>query len=128
MAMTATIALSKSSASVEMPVNAAITISNSGGAAVNITSCVGSVVNTSPSPGSPSVAIGTVAQGPGINLSVPASGTLILSYSLIAHAVSPAAGSGTYSVGAAITGSDGSSFAPTPATLTVTAISLPDST
>lgn len=126
MAMSATIALSKSTASVNMPVNAAVTISNSGGAAVTVTSMQPSMITTGFANDGLPAALGVTALGPGINLVVPAGGSLILGYTVVAFAVPSQ--SGTYSLGAAISTSDGSNFSPTPATLTVIAINEPDST
>ena len=127
MAISAAVTLSKSSASVNMPVVATVTITNSGGAAVTVTSIQPIVQTTNFANDGLPAAIGVIAQGPGINLAVPgSSGTLALGYSLVGFAPAPA--SGTYTVGALVYTSDGSVTSASTASLTVTALSIPDST
>lgn len=124
MALTATIALSQSSVTIHEPTFAVITVSNSGGSAVNMASISplvkftgNSQILDASSYGAPHELLINPA-----NQSVPAGGSTTFSYELCVHAPSTGVtdtGTGTYDVGAQCYGADGSSFAPTAATLTV---------
>lgn len=129
MAMSATISLSPTTVQVNQQVNATLTVSNSGGSAVNVTSVVPTALFT----GAPTyedgqaVGVGQVNIGPGSNVSVSAGGSLVIPFSLNFFAPSTgllSAGSGTFSVGAVINSSDGSIFSPTAATVTVNNITF----
>jgi hypothetical protein len=118
MSMSATISI-PSTGTVNQPLVATLTVSNSGSSAVNLTSVAPLAYNTSGSlmtPGSSPVALGDVPLGPNSLLTVSAGGSLILTFPVIFSAPS----NGTYSVGAYLQSNDGSSFSPTPATTTVT--------
>lgn len=130
MAMTATISLSPSTVLINQPVNAALTVSNSGGAAVTMTSIVPLVYATGLTAATSAVScgIGEAPLGPGQVISVPASGSVIFPFSVVFFAPSTGpigAGNGTFSIGAACQSNDGSNFAPTAATVTVNPIALP---
>lgn len=121
MAMTASITLNPSSATVGKPVSAILTISNSGAAAVNVINISPLVYPTSGSPATSTasaVSVGDLPLGPNTIISVPASGSL--SFTFVCSFFAPS-GSSTYSVGANCYTSDGASFVPTPATISITA-------
>lgn len=129
MAMTATISVSPSTVLINQLVNAVITISNSAGSPVNVTGIAPYAFFTgSSAPYDPSINIGAINLGNGVNLSVPASGSLTFPFSFVAFASSTNpynTGNGTYSISAICNASDGSIFSPTAATVTVNSITLP---
>ncbi len=124
MALTATIALSQSSVSIHEPTQAILTVSNSGGSAINMAQITplykftgNSIILDASSFGSTN----SVQINPA-NQSVPAGGSTIYTWELVGHAPSTKvddSGTGTYDISAQCYGADGSSFAPTAATLTV---------
>lgn len=123
MAMSATISVSPSTAKVNQEVVATLTVSNSGGSAVNVTSIDPSAFQTSIgaaakacSPVGYQTSLSGVA-GPPIRVSVAASGSTIFVFSYKFFA--PSTNSSTYDVGAVVTSDDGSVFSPTAATVTV---------
>lgn len=120
MSLSATISLSANSVSINQVFDATLIISNSGSSAVNITNVtpIGYLTGDA-SPGDAAVALGVVDLGPGAVIQVGASGTLAKTFSTCFFAPS---GDTTYSVGANITASDGTTFSPTPATITVNPI------
>lgn len=125
--MSATISLSPTTCSVNQNIVATLTISNSGGSAVLITGCTPNAIFTGATTYTPACALGTVDLDPNANLTVPASGSLIIPFGVVFFSPSTGpigAGSGTYSVSATISGSDGSVFAPTAATVTVNPITF----
>lgn len=128
MAMTATISLSLSTVLINQPTNAVLIVSNSGSSAVNVIALAPLVYFTGNSaPYATSVAQGEWALGPGVNITVPASGSLAYSAPFVFFAPSTGqygAGNGTFSVGAVCQTSDGSIFSPTAATVTVNPITL----
>lgn len=124
MAMTATIALSPSTAKTEQKVTATLTISNSAGYPVNVVTAQGYALPTGAGASNynTAVAISQIVTGPGSNLVVPAGGDLVKTFSLKFHAPSTGVEGDvvqTYSVSANIISDDGSNFAPTAATVTV---------
>lgn len=130
MALSATIAVSPSTVLINQNSVATLTISNSGGANVNVTGVSPQVVFT----GAPNyeinggVAVSNVPLSAGTNVVVPAGGSLILPFNVVCFSPSTGpigAGSGTYNVGAVCQTSDGSVFSPTAATLTVNPLPLP---
>lgn len=129
MAMTATISLSPSTALINQTVNAVLTISNSGGAAVVVTSIAPYSFYTGSSvPYHPASNAGVANIGPSANISVPASGSQAFAIPFVFFAPSTGqygAGNGTYSVSAICQSADGSVFSPTAATVTVNPIALP---
>lgn len=127
MAMTATIACLPKTAKNNQPVTATLTVSNSGGSTVNVTSVTplafetGAVAADKPNA---AVAFGTGTSGisgPPIRVPVTASGTAVLVFQVTFFAAST--NSSTYDVGAVLTSDDGSVFSPTADTVTVTQIS-----
>lgn len=120
MSLSATIALSATTVSINQVFSATVVITNSGSSPVNVISIspLGYLTGTGVGDQA-AVALGVVDLGPGAVIQVGASGTLSKTFSTCFFAPS---NSTTYSVGANITTSDGSNFAPTPATITVTAI------
>lgn len=130
MAMTATISLLPTTVLINQPVNATITVSNSGGSAVTVTSIQLNSEFTGGSIQANGVAFGVPNLGPAAATSVAASGSTVFPVSLVFFAPSTGpigAGTGTFSVGAVIQSSDGSVFSPTAATVTVNPIALPAS-
>lgn len=126
MAMTATISTNPSSTAVtEQTVTAILVISNSGTVPVTVTSVQPTVQLTSSSAPTinSGVSIGVINTGPNSNLTVPASGSLTITWPLSIHGPSTTyatqSGSNTYSIGATVYSNDGSVFAPTASTLTV---------
>lgn len=120
MAMSATIALSPSTAGSQTLVKCALTVSNSGGSAVNVTSVEPYIFATSAGAvlgQFPAGSTGEPPISPGFPISVPASGTLIITFYATFFRTS---GTSTYSVGAVCHGSDASIFQPTVGTVTVT--------
>lgn len=130
MAMTATISMSPSSGYINQKMNGSLTISNSGGSSVLVTSIQPQTKLT----GSPSIDINTGVAvslpplGQGQNITVPASGSLVFPISFVFFGPSTGpigAGSGTFDCGAVCQSSDGSIFSPTPATVTINPLPLP---
>lgn len=124
MAMTATIALSKSTVLVNQPTMASVTVSNSSGSPVNMLGIqpIVTVTGSSPVQNVGAAGLGVVDLGPGTNVTVPAGGSLVFTFGVVAFFPSTGllgTGSGTYSVSAQCSSADGSNFAPTAATLTV---------
>lgn len=127
MAMTATIALvPASTAKIGQEINATLTISNSGGAVVNVTQIDPLVFQTGAPVGAiacatyATAAISGNSQGK-TTLPVAASGSITVPFTVKFHA--PSAASSTYSVGAVCYSDDGSVFSPTVATITVSTVS-----
>lgn len=128
MAMSATITTSPATtAYTEADCTGIIVITNSSAFPVNILSVAPYVKPTSGAVGTinTGVSIGPVSNGPNVNLTVPASSTLTLTFPFTCHAPSNGilgTGTGTYDVGAVLycdaSGSD-AVFSPTAATLTV---------
>jgi len=117
MAMTATIAVSSATAKPNKELVVTLTVSNSGGSAINMQSVLTTCVQTGNAGSIPAAAgFGLAPLGPGQNISVPASGSLILKYGIVFFA--PSIGT-TYSIGAICNSADGSVFSPTAATCTV---------
>src|SRR5271166_2008933 len=131
MALTATITVNPASTTINEAVNASITVSNSGGAAVNIIYCQPKARMTG------STALGEVNTGVAVSqpvplisqpISVPASGTLVLPATFIFFAPSISLGGvqTTYDCFATIQTSDGSVFNTTsPATATIMPLPQP---
>lgn len=131
MAMTATISLNPSTMNIGQQTAATLTISNSGGADVIMTSIEPTCIFTGALPQQTAAcALGRCETGPGLNQTVPAGGTLIYTFTVNFFFPSTGiygTGSGTYSVGANCQSNDGSRFIPTAATITVNPIPLPTS-
>jgi hypothetical protein len=130
MAMTATLAISPSTVIINQPVACSLTVSNSGGSAVNVLSAQGNVIvhGSSPPDAVESCAIGVINLGPGAVVTVPASGSVTYGFSVVFFSPSTGpigAGSGTFDIGALISASDGSNFVPTAQQVTVNPIALP---
>jgi len=122
MAMTATIALSTATSYINQVVNCSLTVSNSSGSTVSMTSITPTVKATGDGLGAPA-GLGLVPLSTGFSTSVAASGSTVFTFSVVLF--SPSAT--TYDVGAQCLSSDGSSFAPTATTLTVLPLPLPAS-
>ena len=124
MALSATIAVTYSSTTIHEPNTAVLTVSNSGGSAVNmaqITPRINFTGDSAPEDASSYGCTNSVLINPA-NQVVPAGGSTTYSFQFTIHAPSTKvddSGSGTYDVGAQCYGADGSSFAPTPTTVTV---------
>lgn len=124
MALTATISLSQSTVTIHQPTIAKLTVSNSGGAAINMAQITPRVNFTGDAATEDASSYGctnSVLINPA-NQSVPAGGSTIYSFEVVVHAPSTGIdglGSGTYDVGAQCYGADGQSFVPTATTLTV---------
>lgn len=125
MAITASVALSSATAKPEQKVAVALTVSNSGGSAVNVTGIIPLMGPAGSTKETTSVALGKPALGPGMPVSVAAAGSTVFAYDIIAH--SPTSGYGlampaeqVYDVGATVYTSDGSITDATSTTLTVT--------
>lgn len=126
MAITATVALSSATAKAEQSVAATVTISNSGAATVYALNIVPTAPINGTTPATTSVALGAPPLGPGTTTAITASGTLAVTFPVLAHApttntTNPAVPSSlVYSIGATVYTSDGAITVATPATLTVT--------
>lgn len=124
MAMTATITTSPSTVVTEQKCTAILVVSNSSAYPVNLTGVIGNSLitgGTAPTYNS-GVSIGVVNFGPNAVVTVPASGSLTLTFDLKFHGPSTgylSTGANTYSVSALCYSDDGSVFAPTAATVTV---------
>lgn len=117
MAMTATISANTATAKVNKEVVLTLTVSNSGGSAINLTNVTPTCIQTGAPSNDPAPAnFGLAPLGPGLPISVPASGSLVLKYGVVFFG--PGYGT-TYSIGAICNSSDGSVFSPTAATVTV---------
>lgn len=130
MAMTASLTVSPSTVIINQPIACSLTVSNSGGSAVNVLSIQpNAIVHASSPPNAvESAALGVVNLGPGAVVSVPASGSVTYGFSVIFFAPSTGpigAGSGTFDIGALVSASDGSNFTPTAQSVTVNPIALP---
>ncbi len=125
MAITASVALSSATSKPGQRVAVALTVSNSGGSAVSVTSIQPMMSPASSTKETTSVAQGMPPLGPGMTVSVAASGSTVFAYDILAH--TPTSGYGlampaeqVYDVGATIYTSDGSITDATSTTLTVT--------
>lgn len=101
---------------------ATVTVSNSGGSAVNLLSCLLTtcITGNSFALDKTSFAAGDAPLSAGFPVAVPASGSLVLRIPIIYFQPS---GSTTFDVSANLISSDGSNFSPSsPATITVTTI------
>src|SRR5271166_3339654 len=134
MALSATISLAQNPIGYNQKSNAVVTISNSGGSPVNLTSMKPQILAT----GAPSYQtdIDSKHSGPGLSgfapaQVVPAGGSLVTNFSYVIFSPQVVSNGNlsqsvptTYSISANIITSDGSSFATSPAqTLTITPIS-----
>ena len=125
MAITAAMTLSSATATAEQQVTATCTVTNTGANAVSVTAIVPTAPPTGVTNGSTAMALGNPPIGPGLAVSVPgSSGTLALSWGVIAHAPSSGYGlaepaSQIYDIGALVYTSDGSVTSATTTTLTV---------
>ena len=121
MAMTASIALSSATCYTGGTINVLLTVSNSGASAVKVTNITPIVEPHSDTKDSVAVSVGVPALGPGITVSVPASGSLVFPWSVIPFSpVSSNQGTQILDLGALCTSDDGSLFAASTTTLTVT--------
>jgi hypothetical protein len=121
MAITATIALTPSTIVAGNPkgVTAELTVSNSGSDDVTIRNVTPIAEVHGGSAASVCVASGVPPIGPGFNITVPAGGSLVIPWGVVAHGPT-ARGTNYYDIGAEVLTSDGSITRPTVATLTVT--------
>lgn len=125
MAMTATIALRYASQQINQPNKASLTISNSGSADVNvlsITPLTRMTGSSDPTTYNSAVGLGAPDLGPGINITVPAGGSLVFAFGVTGFAPTTNrvdTGTDTYDVLAEVRTSDGATFRPSAATLTV---------
>lgn len=127
MAITASIALSSATAKQGQTVAATITVSNSGGATINVNSVAPTCVPSGLTSQFCAVALGVPQVGGAYPSAVPASGTLTYTWGVTPHAPTNTQGlaegaSYVYSIGATVLTNDGSITVATPATLTVTPI------
>ncbi len=124
MAITASIALNTSTALANQVVNATLTVSNSGGAAVLVTGIQPVVNPNGQTVQSVATQNGQAPFGGAFNQSVAASGSTAFYFSVVPNAPTTSYGlaepaSLVYSIGATVYTNDGSVTAATPATLTV---------
>ena len=132
MAITATISASPSTVVTEQKCTAIVTISNSSAFPVNVTAMNGTALPTGASGTNynTGVAVGVINTGPSANLTIGASGSLVLTFDLKFHGPSTgylSDGANTYSVSAIIYTDDGSVTVPTATTVTVNyAITFPE--
>lgn len=120
MSLSATIALSQSSGSIHTPINAVVTVSNSGGSPINITTILPQIMATSDSEPEDAASYSTrEAMITPYNTSVPAGGSSIFNFATVFHKPST---NTTYTVGCMICGADGSIIFPSAATVTITSI------
>lgn len=122
MAITATIALDRSTTTRTQKVRALVTVSNSGANPVTVLNAAPFVQNTAfPEPQNSSVALGKVVAGQVI----PASGSNTFVFDTNFHTANPSTNydtstlSNTYNIGCLIYGDDGSLTSPTVQTVTV---------
>lgn len=126
MAITATVALSSATAKAEQSVAATVTVSNSGSATVYVLDIIPIAPINGTTQIATAVALGKPPLGPGVTTAVTASGTLAVTFPVLAHAPTtntpnPAVPSSlVYSIGATVYTSDGAITVATPTTLTVT--------
>lgn len=125
MACTAAITVSSATAKPEQRVHVTCTVSNGGGASVNVLWLRPYLQPTGTTLESVSAAQGVPPLGPGMTVAVAASGTLAITYDVVAHSPQPGGGlanpsSQVFDVGAVIGISDGSIVTATETTLTVT--------
>lgn len=129
MALSASIALTTNTATINQQVNAQLTVSNSGGSSVNLIQIVphtrktGSAIQDLNS----GVAVSGPSLGPSQNVTIPAGGSLIFPLSYTFFSPSRIQGGGGYGDGTfdcrcLCYGADGSVFAATAATVTVSPI------
>lgn len=123
MAITASIALSPSTVVINQPVNGVVTVSNSGGASVNVLSLTPTAIPTggTASLNALSCGFGDAPLSPGFTVAVAASGTLKIPVSYVFY--TPSTASTTYTLGASVVTSDGAVTAASTATVTVNALS-----
>ena len=121
MAITAVVTLTDDSVVAEMATTATVEISNSGGSDVTVLGLAPSASPSGATEGSVSVALGEALNGPGQNVTVPASGALSLSFSVVAHAPKVTPASFAYDIGAVVRTSDGATTYATADALTVSA-------
>lgn len=131
MAMTASLSMNPTTVVTEGNVSGALTVSNSAASAVQITNIVPFAYPSGASASNinSGVSVGPVNIGPNVNLTVPASGSLIIPLSFNFHAPQCGSLNGTvtggttqqtsYKVGATCYSNDGSVFVPTEQTVTV---------
>lgn len=124
MAITASMAVSSATCKAEQSIAATVTVSNSGGSAVNVTGLVPLCSPAGTDLNSVSVALGQPPIGPGMTVSVAASGSTTFTWNVTPHA--PQSGFGlampasqVYDIGATIYTSDGAITDATSTTLTV---------
>lgn len=127
MAITALITLSTPTCVAEQAVAVACTVSNSGGSAVNVLSIIPTAPINGTTQESTSIAKGAPNLGPGMTVSVAASGSTAFNFNVVPHeptgdpTSNPAEASQLiYSIGATVYTSDGAITVATPTTLTVT--------
>jgi len=132
MALTASISLSQSTIGYNQKSSANVTISNSGGSDVTLSHLSPQILAS----GSEqyTVNLNSRASGPGLTgfsppITVPATGSVVVPFSYVVFSPQVAESGNlsqsvpaTYSVGCNLITSDGSSFAPTAATLTISPI------
>lgn len=123
MALTATIALAQTPIAYNQKSSANVTVSNSGGADVTIVTLQPEFVPDR------QFAASDLPKGFGQTFTVPASGSVVVPFDYVIFSPQVAENGNlsqsipaTYTVGCNIITSDGSSFSPTPATLTITPI------
>jgi hypothetical protein len=127
MALTAAITLSSATCVAEQSVACTCTVSNSGAAAVTVLSITPTAPINGTTQETTSIAKGQPPTGPGMTVSVAASGSTAFTWPMVPHApttdgtstpAEPA--SLVYSIGATVYTSDGAVTVATPATVTVT--------
>jgi hypothetical protein len=123
MAITASVALSSATATAGQRVAVALTVSNSGGSAVTVTAIRPMMSPANSTKETTSVAQGMAPLGPGMTVSVAASGSTVFSYDIVPF--TPTSGYGlampasqVYDVGATVYTSDGAVTDATSTTLT----------
>lgn len=131
MAMTAVLTLTKSTVLVNQLDIATVTVSNSSmSTAYSVLTIQPIVTVTATGQRMDAAGVGVPDLGPGVTVSVPALGSLTFPFGLCFFSPSTGllgAGSGTYTVGAQCSASDGTNFAATPATVTVNNPAFPAS-
>lgn len=123
MAITAAITLSDSSVLSEESIVATCTVSNSGGAAVQVTSIDPTAATTGATPQNTSAGLGLPYQDPGATNSVPAGGTCVYRFGVVPHAPARAAPGTTVltrviDIGAVVRTTDGATTNASTAALT----------
>jgi len=124
MAITASVAVNPSTVTAQQTVAVTLTVNNSAGTAVLVTGIQPLCYPTLNQPDGPSGAVGLPALGPGMTVSIPASGSLTFSWGM--NLFSPQGGyafqggnSLIYVIGATVYTSDGSVTTATTANVTV---------